>query len=151
MDALAGNMTRYFGRLVVAISAALSVACATVPSDPTPLQSAALEHDGSRAERVFLYQSRVADALLDHYPLVEYFEQADPAIVAAEARMTEYCSPLTRAALSRLEGEEPPLTLRLLVFASISECESAARTIDHLLQIENGSGSVSANTDPQAI
>ena len=133
MNADAGHYATLLRMLSIATFAILSTACATTAQQPTALESAALEYDGSRAERVFLYQSRVADALLDHYPLVEYFEEADPAIIAAEARMTEFCSPLTRAALMRLEGTEPSLGLRLLVLASISECESAARTIDHLL------------------
>lgn len=87
----------------------------------------------SRAERVFLYQSRVANALLDHYPLVEVFAQADPALVAAEKKMTRKCSPLTRAMVTRLEGDRPSLLLRFEVFTTISDCERAARRIDRLL------------------
>lgn len=88
----------------------------------------------SRAERVFLYQSRVADALLDRYPLLETFDDADPALVAAEAHMTETCSPLTRAVLARLEGDTPSLGLRFKVLTTLSKCERAARRIDRLLE-----------------
>lgn len=104
--------------------------CATIASQP---QTSAAERPASRAERVFLYQSRVADALLDHYPLVEVFAQADPVLVAAEKKMTHKCSPLTRAMLTRLEGDRPSLLLRLEVFTTLSDCERAARRIDRLL------------------
>ena len=87
----------------------------------------------SRAERIFRYQSRVADALLDEYPLMETFADADPEIINAEARMTEACSPLTRAVLSKLEGNEPSLLLRLEVFTTINDCERAAQRMDRML------------------
>ena len=87
----------------------------------------------SRAEQVFLYQSRVADQLLDEYPLLETFAEADPALVAAEAKMTRKCSALTQAMLTRLEGEQPSLGLRLKVLTSLDDCERAARKIERIL------------------
>ncbi|MEQ8662458.1 MAG: hypothetical protein RLW62_16710 [Gammaproteobacteria bacterium] len=104
--------------------------CASLPP---PVAAVVDQH--ARAERVFLYQSRVADALLDRYPLLEVFEDADPALVAAEARMTKSCSALTRAVLAELEGEQPSLGLRFEVFTTLDDCERAARRIERLLDI----------------
>ncbi len=109
--------------------AALLSACAGLQAAP----ASGAEPGRSRAERVFLYQSRVADALLDRYPLMEIFAEADPALIALEERMTETCSPLTRAVLAHLEGDKPSLGLRFKVFTTIGECERAARRIDRIL------------------
>ncbi|MEX2480927.1 MAG: hypothetical protein WD928_08705 [Gammaproteobacteria bacterium] len=118
-------------RILACAAVAIGVSgCATTSTKP---QESAAERSSSRAERVFLYQSRVADALLDHYPLVEVFAKADPVLVAAEKKMTRKCSPLTRAMLTRIEGDRPSLLLRLEVFTSLSDCERAARRIDRLL------------------
>ncbi len=124
----------------------LAAGCASVGPTPgsTDVASAERENGRSRAERVFLYQSRVADSLLDHYPLMEIFENADPALIAAEARMTESCSPLTRAILAHLEGEKPSIALRLRVFTSLGQCERAARRIDSML---NSSARAAHDTD----
>lgn len=106
--------------------------CATVATAPSSNAGGATD-ERTRAEQVFLYQSRVADALLDRYPMQEQFAGADPALVAAEARMTEACSPLTQAVLARYEGEEPSLMLRLQVMNTIDDCERAARDTEHLI------------------
>jgi hypothetical protein len=116
---------------VTALSLLLGGCASLAGAPPDEVRTAA--HEPSRAERVFLYQSRVADALLDRYPLLEVFEEADPALVAAEARMTENWSPLTRAVLARLEGSGPSLGLRFKVFTTLDDCERAARRIDKLL------------------
>ena len=84
---------------------------------------------------MFRYQSHVADVLLDHYPMLDVFAGADPALLAAEARMTEVCSPLTQAVLARFEGQEPSLLLQLKVMETIDDCERAARDTEHLLTI----------------
>ncbi|MEQ8231870.1 MAG: hypothetical protein RLW61_08670 [Gammaproteobacteria bacterium] len=116
--------------ITAALALALSAGCATLPPPVARVVGAV---EPSRAEEVFRYQSRVADALLDRYPLLEVFEEADPALLAAEARMTESCSPLTRAVLARLEGERPSLGLRLRVFTTLDDCERAARRMERLL------------------
>jgi len=95
-----------------------------------PVSSAA---DMPRAQQVFLYQSRIANALLERYPLVDILESADPTIIAAEARMMDSCSPLTRAALLHFEGKSPSLGLRLHIMASVDECERAAREMEQVL------------------
>jgi len=109
----------------------LCASCAVLV--PTPTSTAANERGGSRAERVFIYQSRIADALLDLYPFVEVFETAHPDLIAAEAQMVEFCSPLTRAVLTELEGRQPSLRLRIEVMTSIDDCERAAHKIDRLI------------------
>ena len=118
-------------------------ACSTVSQPPSPpsevktaAASAETEANRSLAERVFLYQRRVAYSLLDRYPLMEIFAEADPALIAAEAHMTRSCSPLTQAVLQHFEGERPSLALRFRVFTTIGECERAARHIDRLLNHE---------------
>ncbi|MGR8920523.1 MAG: hypothetical protein ACU85V_12975, partial [Gammaproteobacteria bacterium] len=120
---------------MLAALAALAGGCASTPPGPaaSAAETAAYARGSSRAERVFLYQSRMADALLNEYPLVEIFEEADPALIEAEATMTRSCSPLTQAVIARLEGDGPSLGLRLQVFTTIGECEKAARTIDNIL------------------
>ncbi|MCB1749298.1 MAG: hypothetical protein H6977_06930 [Gammaproteobacteria bacterium] len=118
------------GILFITVLALFASGCASLASPP---REAVAAHEPSRAERIFLYQSRVADALLDRYPLLEVFEEADPALIAAEAKMTENCSPLTRAVLARLEGSSPSLGLRFKVFTTLDDCERAARRIDKLL------------------
>lgn len=132
-------------KLVIATAIALLAAgCATVngPRERGATDTAARAHALSRAERVFLYQSRVADALLDHYPLVEMFEDADPVLREAEAQMTRTCSPLTRAVLAHVEGGKPSLGLRFRVMTSIGACERAARRIDQLLNATADAASI---------
>ena len=121
--------------------AILCVSCASLTPEPTATKTLADEHGDSRAERVFLYESRIAGALLDMYPLVDVFEQtAHPDLIAAEARMSESCSPLTRAVLANLEGQQLSLALRFEVMSTIDDCERAARRIDQLI-----------NTEPQTL
>lgn len=110
-----------------------AVGCATAPTQPVADGTADSGHEHSRAESVFLYQSRVADALLDRYPLLDVFAGADPALVEAEAHMTEACSPLTQAVLATFEGEQPSLVLRWKVMNTIDECEQAARHTESLI------------------
>lgn len=107
--------------------------CASVSTPAGDVAAAQTDDGRSRAERVFLYQSRVADSLLDHFPLMEVFAEADPELVAAEAHMTRSCSPLTQAVLAHFEGEKPSLGLRFQVFTTLGECERAAQRIDRLL------------------
>lgn len=115
--------------------------CASVAPRPVePEPTAADQEQPSRAEQVFVYQSRVANALLDRYPLLDVLAAADPQLVAAEARMTEVCGPLTEAVVSRLEGREPPLMLRLRVMYTTGDCERAAQHVEHLLRIPDSHG-----------
>jgi len=118
------------GVLALAMAGCASVA----PRSAEDATAPARDRPSSRAEQVFLYQSRVADALLDRYPLLDMFREADPRLVMAEARMTEVCGPLTQAVLSRLEGREPPLMLRFQVMYTTGDCERAARRIERLLR-----------------
>ena len=127
---LAGGIPAPGTRAAALMMLCLLVGCAGLQPTPAPVS---VEPTVSRAERVFLYQSRVADALLDHYPLLDAFQEADPALIAAEERMTETCSPLTRAVLAELEGEKPSLGLRFKVLTTLDDCERAARRIDRLL------------------
>ena len=136
MMAFADIINRHYKTGSVAGLALLCASCASIAPAPSASEFAATESGQSRAERVFLYQSRVANALLDEYPLVEIFQNADSSLIAAEARMTESCGPLTRAVLAHLEGQKPSLGLRFEVFASIDDCERSARKIDRYL---NGS------------
>jgi hypothetical protein len=126
------------GSLLCAMALAILAGCATTAPRSAENRTGAA-NPPSRAERVFLYQSRVADALLDRYPLLEVFAEADPALIAAERKMIRECSPLTRAMLSRLEGERPSLRLRFKVLTSIDDCERAARKIDRLLNADSSS------------
>ncbi len=73
--------------------------------------------------------------MLDHYPLLEVLENADPSVVDAEARMTESCSPLTQAVLAHMGGERASLGLRMRVMTTLDDCERAARALDELLQV----------------
>ena len=115
----------------------LSVAgCASIPdTSGTPNADATNERAASHAEQVFRYQSRVADALLDHYPLLDVFAGADPALISAEAAMTGACGALTQAVLARIEGREPSLLLRLEVMSTLDECERATQRTEQLLPV----------------
>ncbi len=119
--------------------AILSAGCATTHSGPSASHAVAAQSDNerSRAERVFLYQSRISDALLDRYPLVEVFEKADPILIAAAARMMETCSYLTRAVLANFEGREPSLGLKFKVLNSLDDCERSAQQTEELLDAAN--------------
>lgn len=116
--------------------AILCTSCATTYRGPSPSHAVAAqsESERSRAERVFLYQSRMSNALLDRYPLAEGFEKADPILIAAEARMMENCSYLTRAVLADFEGREPSLGLKFKVMNSLDDCERSAQRIERLLE-----------------
>ena len=115
-------------------AAALVSACASLAGDGAPSG----ETNEARAERVFRYQSRLADALLDRYPLREQLADADPRLVAAEARMTESCGSLTRAVVENLEGREPSVELKLAVWNSLDDCERAAQTIERMIEKLDG-------------
>lgn len=132
------------GALPMAVTSVLALAlvgCASVAPRTAEIAPApARDEARSRAEQVFLYQSRVADALLDRYPLLDVFSAADPRLVAAEARMTEACGPLTQVVLSRLEGRDPPLMLRLQVLYTTDDCERAARRIERLMRATDARG-----------
>ena len=118
------------------VLAAAGSGCATLPPPAATID----QPKASRAEQVFRYQSRVADALLDRYPLLSIFGDADPALLDAEAHMTESCSALTRAVLAEVEGERPSLGLRFRVFTSLDDCERAARRIERLLDVQSADG-----------
>ena len=128
--------------LLLATTIILVSGCASTGTRSTGSSEQLAERERSRAERIFLYQSRVADQLLNRYPLLEVFEDADPELIAAEAHMTESCSPLTRAVLTKLEGNEPSLGLRLKVFTSLNACERAAERMDRMLQQSSRSQSI---------
>ena len=133
------------GTLAVMASLVCLSACSTLVSSPSKTTDARAEQHvnedmEARAERVFVYESRVADALLDRYPLREDFAAADPALVAAEAHMTEACGVLTRAVLRHLEGREQSVKQKLKVAHSLTSCEQAARRIEAMLQPPLSSG-----------
>ena len=110
--------------------------CAKLPATPSPTAVTTATEEGStaaRVKRVFRYESRVADALLDRYPLREDFAGADPALVAAEARMNDRCGAVTRVVLEKLEGGAPSWVQQLRVMRSLEPCERAARRVEHLL------------------
>ena len=86
-----------------------------------------------REERIFLYQSRIANDIFDRYPSIDSLESADPALLQAEAQMMESCSALTQAVLAHNSGSKPSLSLRWRVMRSIDDCETAARETDSLL------------------
>jgi len=105
-------------------------ACANTP----PLEAfVTQESTAARAERVFRYQSRIADSLLDRYPMREDFARADWRLQNAEATMTESCGALTRAVLSDVAGEELSWSDKLAVMESLTPCEHAARALDDLI------------------
>ena len=58
--------------IITLLIASLAAGCATVSNTREASSAGALgdEHDMSRAKQVFLYQSYVANALLDRYPLI---------------------------------------------------------------------------------
>ena len=70
---------------------------------------------------------------MDHFPLLDMFEQADPALVAAEAHLIRKCTYLTRAVMAKVEGREPSLLLRFQVMQSLNACETAAQQIEQML------------------
>lgn len=130
---------------VMLLGLALVQGCATMNDAPSSAEAMTVAGEAvelSRAERVFLYQSRVADALLDHYPLHEVFESADPHVIEAEARMTEACSYLTQAVLTNLEGGSPSLGLRFRVLTTLNSCERAAQRMDFILHAPTASEAI---------
>ena len=114
--------------------------CALVAVPSTAVVGARVEQHRdedteARATRVFIYESRVADALLDRYPLREDFAAAGSALITAEADMTEACGALTRAVLRHLEGRQQSVKQKLKVARSLTGCEQAARRIEAMLDL----------------
>ena len=137
--------------VVVALAAALLwlPGCATVSAPPATGATAPLavvhDEDGeAHAKRVFVYQSHVADALLDRYPLREDFVAAEPALVEAESRMTDACGPLARAVVRHMEGRKQSVKQKLKVARSLNGCESAARRVEVMMQLPPSSGLVAS-------
>ena len=118
---------------VMASAIVLTASCASIAEPRPSATAAASDSTEARAERIFRYQSRIADALLDRYPLSEDFATADPTLIVAEGQMTERCSTLTRAVLENFEGEAPSLTLKLEVIRSLDDCERAAARVEHMI------------------
>lgn len=121
--------------------------CASLAPPPAAKTMTAVAQHGeedteARARRVFVYQSRVADALLDRYPLREDFAGAEPELLQAESVMTEACGPLTRAVVRHLEGRKQSVKHKLKVARSLDGCESAAQRVEALMAPPPGSGLV---------
>ena len=85
MNGFSTIVSRYFKAIGLAMMSLACASCATLAPSTNNNDVAKADNTQSRAERVFLYQSRVADSLLDHYPLMEIFEAADPSIIARGA------------------------------------------------------------------
>ena len=120
---------------LLALIGTLLTGCSTLA--PTPANSATTVLPNSHdAELVFLYQSRIADAVLDRSALreIDNAEGSDPVLLAADARMAEVCRFLNEAAISRAEGLEPAWDLRLKVFATTKPCAQAAQEVELLLR-----------------
>lgn len=121
-------------RLSAALPGLLLAGCATLNSQAGPEQATTKIHD-SRAEAVFMYQSRVASRVLDRHAEIEIEGRtdADPTLAAADARMAEICHHLNQAAIGRAEGRELGWTMKLRVLATTSACAQAAREVELLL------------------
>ena len=147
---MAGSLSSSHSKFALCVLAAGLVwlgGCALVAAPPTATAGALIEQHANkdietRAKRVFIYESRVADALLDRYPLREDFTAADPALVTAEAHMTEACGALTRAVLRHLEGRQQSVKQKVKVARSLAGCEQAARRIEVMLELPASSGLV---------
>lgn len=121
--------------------------CASVSPSPARSVAPAIEQHAeedteARAKRVFVFQSRVADALLDRYPLREDFAAAEAGLLQAESRMTEACGPLTRAVVRHLEGRKQSVKQKLKVARSLNDCEAAAQRVEALMELPPSSGLV---------
>lgn len=114
---------------------------ATVNAAPAAAQQAE-EDTEARAKRVFVHQSRVADALLDRYPLREDFVSAEPELLRAESVMTDACGPLTRAVVRHLEGRKQSVKHKLKVARSLDACEAAALRLEALMALPPSGGLV---------
>ena len=110
--------------------------CTTLAPTSSSSNDRDLTAPQSEAERVFLYQSRLADAVLDRMALRELNEAgaSDPVLAAADTRMGEVCRYLSEAAVSRAEGRRLRWDLRLEVFATTTSCAQAAREVELLLR-----------------
>ena len=136
MERYEHHMATLLRALVLAAVACAAAGCATAPSANRHASAVAArghETTEARVARIFRYQSRVADALLDRYPLREDFVSADPALVAAEARMNDQCAAVTRVVVNSLEGDSPSLVQRLFAMRSLHPCERATRRVERLL------------------
>lgn len=121
------------------LSLHLIAGCATVSTSSEPLVASGPE---ARIKEVFLFQARVANELLDRYPLADI--EMTPALADAEARLVERCGYLNQAAISHIEGGSIGLDLKLKVFASVDGCEAAAHELSNLLASEGGSALATA-------
>lgn len=129
-------------RLMAGTVLLLAAGCASTPPVDAPrsgandASAAVPDSTAAQVRRIFRYQSRVADALLDRYPLREDFARADPRLVSAEARMTRKCGKVTRVVVDKLEGSEPSLLERWSMLRSLDSCERAARKVESLLGVD---------------
>ena len=142
------NLSR-FGTLLCVLVLPWMAGCASVvphaaPHAPTAVAQAADEDTEARAKRVFVFQSRVADALLDRYPLREDFVSAEPELLQAEGRMTDACGPLTRAVVRHLEGRSQSVKQKLKVARSLDDCEYAAQRLEALMELPPSRGLVAS-------
>lgn len=136
MNGIAATGSTTWKSFTFACLAIVCAGCATTHRSPAPSHAVTAQSDSghSRAERVFLYQSRISDELLNRYPLAEVLEQTEPILIAAEAHMIENCGYLTRAVLEHFAGREVSLGLKFKVMNSIDDCERSARRVEQLLE-----------------
>lgn len=140
---MSGVLTSCWSKPIVLTCAGLLLAaCASVT--PPPATQAAREDTEARAQRIFVYQSRVADALLDRYPLREDFAAADAGLLQAEGRMTEACGALTRAVVRHLEGRKQSVKQKLKVARSLDSCAAAAQRLNAMMELPPSGSLVAA-------
>lgn len=121
-------------RLCATLPGLLLAGCATLAPPGRSEQAGTSAYD-SRAEAVFMYQSRVASRVLDRNADLEIEGRgdADPTLAAADARMAEICHYLNQAAIGRAEGRDPGWAIKIRVLATTSACAQAAREVELLL------------------
>ncbi len=122
---------------LVTLTGTLLGGCTTLTPSSLSLSSTpqATEYS-SHAEQVFLYESRVANAVLDRIAVREIEEsgELDPTLTAADARMAEVCRHLNEAAVTRAEGQAASWDLKIKVLATTGTCEHAAHEVELLLE-----------------
>jgi len=125
---------------VLSLNASLLTGCATMVAPESEPVAATPTYD-SRAEAVFMYQSRVASRVLDRYAYLEIDGAADvdPTLAAADSRMAETCRFLNEAAVGRAEGRPAGWDLKIKVFATTGACAHAAREVELLLDNDGDS------------
>lgn len=127
-------LKRYIaGMLLLAFSAALFVACETIPTKTPEGEPVFMnkEQFAAYVEHVFRHHNNVVDESL--FVSSGQLPANDDPVKQAEMRMLHACQPLNDAVSSSVSGQSPDFWAQMKLADAVPDCEIATRRLEKLL------------------